>query len=76
MLLHVGRDVTVLLKDVVAILNAREGLAESTREFLGNMRHKGAVEGGADPRAKSIVVLGNKVHYSPISSVTLMMRAD
>jgi len=75
LLLHIGADVTVLLKDVIVILNARRGLAESTRQFLGNARHKGAVRLIADGAPKSIVVLDEKVYQSPISSVTLAKRA-
>ncbi|MGE5486142.1 MAG: extracellular matrix regulator RemB [Ignavibacteriales bacterium] len=75
MLLHIGADVTVLLRDVVVILNAKRSLAESTREFLGNARHKGAVHSIADGAPKSIVVLDERVYQSPISSVTLAKRA-
>lgn len=76
MLLHIGADVTVLLKDVIVILNARGGLAESTREFLGNARHKGIVEGIGEGKPKSIVILDHRVYQSPISSVTLMKRGS
>ena len=74
-LLHIGADVTVLLKDVVAILNARAGTGEATREFLGRIRHGGGIRSAGDGKTKSIIVLGDKVYNSPISSITLMKRA-
>ncbi|NPV70009.1 MAG: DUF370 domain-containing protein [Firmicutes bacterium] len=76
MLLHVGADVTVLVKDVVVLVNMRSGMGEATREFLGNMRHKGAVEPVGEGKPKSMVVLRDRVVSSPISSVTLKRRAE
>lgn len=75
MLLHIGADVTVLLRDVVVILNAKRNLAEPTREFLGSARHKGLVRLIDEGAPKSIVVLEERVYQSPISSVTLAKRA-
>lgn len=77
MFLHVGADVVVSLKKVIAILDlrtAREGVA--TREFI-DLRHSEKVVfdiSGGD--AKSLVLTEREVFLSPISSLTLKKRAD
>ncbi len=76
MLLHVGADVTVLVKDVVMILNGRSGMGEATREFVAHMRHKGALDAIGDGKGKSMVILRDRVVSSPISSLTLKRRAE
>lgn len=77
MFLHVGADVVVSLKKVVAILDlrsSREG--EATRQFLALRQSNQQVSdiSGGDP--KSIVVTDDEVYLSPISSVTLKKRTD
>lgn len=77
MFLHVGADVIVSLKQVIAILDLRTAHeAAATREFL-QLRHADKVvldiSGGA---AKSLVLTEREVYLSPISSLTLKKRAD
>ncbi len=76
LLLHVGADVTVLVRDLVMIVNGRSGMGEATREFVRHMRHRGAVEVVGEGKAKSMVVLSDRVVSSPISSLTLKRRAE
>lgn len=75
MFLHVGADVVVRIKDLVAILDQRtvEGAA-ATREFLGFMRAQGRVEDVGQGEAKSVVVCRDRVILSPISTATLKRR--
>jgi regulator of extracellular matrix RemA (YlzA/DUF370 family) len=77
MFLHVGADVVVSLKRVIAILDLKSSArAEATREFLTlaqSGKHVTDISGG-DP--KSLVLTDSEVFLSPISSLTLMKRAD
>lgn len=77
MFLHVGADVVVSVKRVVAIFDLRSsGVAETTREFLALAQGEKRVTdiSGGDP--KSLVLTDSEVYLSPISSLTLMKRAD
>lgn len=76
MFLHVGADVVVSLKRVIAILDLRSSLsAESTREFLKLLQGKRRVTDISGGDAKSMVLTDSEVYLSPISSLTLMKRA-
>lgn len=77
MFLHVGTDVVVSLKKIVAILDlksCKEG--EATRQFLSLHQSEKRVHdiSGGDP--KSIVVTDQEIYLSPISSLTLKKRSD
>lgn len=77
MFLHVGADVVVSLKRVVAILDLKSSmLADSSRELLRLAQSKKKVTdiAGGDP--KSLVLTEDEAYLSPISSLTLMKRAD
>lgn len=77
MFLHVGSDVTVSLRQVVAILDYRTSqVGEATREFLdASWKANRVIDlSGGDPR--SVVLTDNGVYLSPISSPTLQRRAD
>lgn len=77
MFLHVGTDVVVSLKNIVAILDARSSReAEATRQFLSLRKsgHRVLDISGGEP--KSIVVTDEEVYLSPISSTTLKKRTD
>lgn len=77
MFLHVGADVVVSVKNVVAILDLRSSKeAESTREFLTLARSQKRVTDIASGDAKSLVLTDTEMILSPISSVTLKKRAD
>lgn len=77
MFLHVGADVVVSLKRVIAILDLRSSLnAESTREFLKLVQSKRRVTDIANGDAKSMVLTDADIYLSPISSLTLMKRAN
>ena len=78
MLLHIGSDVSVHVRDVIMILD-REAAEHSaaTREFLkwakAEDRLRSVLLGNEQP--KSFVVTGECVYLSPISSITLGRRA-
>lgn len=77
MFLHVGADVVVSLKQMVAILDLKsiQG-AESTREFLSQAYGRKQVIDVAGGDAKSLVLTDDGIYLSPISSLTLKKRAD
>lgn len=77
MFLHVGADVVVSLKRVVAILDLRSSKeAESTREFLAMAQRERRILDVASGEPKSVVLTDTNVYLSPISSLTLKKRAD
>ncbi len=74
MFLHIGQDVTVLAKEIVAIidLSARSN-SEILEEFIRIAADEGFVNRlTASP--SSIVVTNDQVYLSPISSRTLGKR--
>lgn len=77
MFLHLGADVVVSLKKVVAILDLRTaGTAESTREFLQLSRSEHRTYDISQGDPKSLVLTDQEIYLSPISSLTLKKRGD
>jgi hypothetical protein len=77
MFLHVGADVVVSLKRVVAILDLRSiNGSDATRDFISLAHSDKRVTDISGGDAKSIVLTDSEVYLSPISSLTLMKRAD
>lgn len=75
--LHLGADVVVSLKQVVAILDLRTaGAAEPTREFLQLLRSEKQVYDISEGEPKSLVLTDREVYLSPISSLTLKKRGE
>ncbi|MFZ5816209.1 MAG: extracellular matrix regulator RemB [Bacillota bacterium] len=77
MFLHVGTDVVVSLKRVIAILDLKSaGSTEATREFIEQLRSKKKVTDISAGEAKSLVLTESEAFLSPISSLTLKKRCD
>jgi hypothetical protein len=77
MFLHVGGDVEISMKRVIAILDLRSSKAgEATREFLAMAYGQKRLIDIADGKMKSLVLTEKEIYLSPISSLTLMKRAD
>lgn len=75
--LHIGGDVIINLRDMVAILDARIlESGETTAEFLGYMRSMGRMEDLSGGQAKSYVICTKKVFLSPVSIGALRRRMD
>ena len=72
---HLGSDVSVALKDVIAI-NDYSYLKTINKEFLKNMRSKKFIIDISENDPKSFVITDKKIYLSAISSVTLKKRAD
>jgi len=74
MFLHIGQEVSILAKDIVAIFDIKaEHQSESTKEFLRTAEDEGFVVYLTD-KPNSFVVTTNKIYLSPISTATLRKR--
>jgi hypothetical protein len=75
MYLHLGKDVIIPLREVVAILDARFMRAsEINQTFLRRVADAGRLHGEGLTHAKSVVVTTRRVYASPVSSKTLARR--
>ncbi len=79
MFLHIGEEVIVFLKDILAIMDIeRTTTSNNTREFLKSCEEKGnVVTVGSDiPKSFIVTVKNGKqtVYLSPISTTTLRKR--
>ncbi|BCJ87467.1 extracellular matrix regulator RemB [Effusibacillus dendaii] len=76
MFIHLGGDVMVPSREVIAIFETKtKDLAESTKEFLNVAEEEGFVIVIDENESKSFVVTDKNVYFSPISSLTLKKRA-
>ncbi|MGQ9497033.1 MAG: extracellular matrix regulator RemB [Desulfotomaculales bacterium] len=77
MFLHLGADVMIPKKDIVAILDIQTRLAGITREYLRIIRGDGLLEVIGEPgKERSFIITPKKVYLSPISCTTLKKRAE
>jgi len=76
MFLHLGGDIMVPNKEVIAIFDLKMHCADATKEFLKICNEEGFVVVIDEKETKSFVVTNKKVYYSPISSLTLRKRAN
>lgn len=75
--LHVGTDVVVSLKQVIAILDLRTaGSPEQARNMVATLGRKKRVIDIANGDPKSLVLTDTEAYLSPISSLTLKKRSD
>lgn len=79
MILHIGEDKVVFVKDILAIMDIEKTTtSNNTREFLKSCEEKGMVETVGSDIPKSFIVTmrsgKQKIYLSPISSVTLNKR--
>ncbi|WP_084413172.1 extracellular matrix regulator RemB [Desulfovirgula thermocuniculi] len=77
MFIHLGGDVIIPKKDIVAIISAQACRSAATAEFLGLARSEKKLELiGERGKEKSFVLTREKVFLSPISCATLKKRAE
>lgn len=76
MFLHVGADMVVAMKDIIAIVDARSFTADSNRAFLRRISQEKAVVDIAAGDVKSYIITADTIYISNISSLTLKKRAD
>ena len=80
MVLHIGGDVFVSKKSIVAVLSINTLKdSEITEKFLSDRLAAGEAV-TLDKKCKSVVVVeektGQRIYYSPISATTLMKRMN
>lgn len=77
MFLHLGGDVVVPKKDVIAILDIRTKLSPVTKEFIEIAKDEGFIKNISDyNKEKSYVVTTKEIFLSPISCTTLKKRSE
>lgn len=75
--LHLGEDIVLQTKEIVAIIDSN--LAEESeilKEFIDVNNKKNNIVHISDGTVKSIVVTENKVYFSPLTAVTLKRRSQ
>lgn len=80
MFLHIGGDVVIPLKNVIAIFDIESTtVSKDTKEFLKIAEEEGFIESISYDLPKSFVITEtdkkSKIYLSPISSVTLQKRS-
>lgn len=75
MFLHLGQDVMIPARSIIAIIDYQAMESESTREFLNVALEEGFVHPLTDD-PNSFVVTNDKVYLSPISALTLKKRVN
>ena len=75
MYLHVGEEVLVRTRDIIAILDIDSANSSPYMEEFINSQKEQIVH-LAKGTVKSIVVTGNHIYYSPLASGTLKKRSQ
>jgi hypothetical protein len=80
MFLHIGGDIVIPEKNIIAILDIESTtISKDTKEFLKIAEEEGFINAISDDLPKSFIITENdkksKIYLSPISSVTLQKRA-
>lgn len=77
MFLHIGGDVVVLKKDVIAIFDIYTKLSPVTREFIEVAKDEGFIKNiSGQSKEKAYVITTREVFMSPISCATLKKRSE
>lgn len=80
MFLHIGGDVVIPMKNIIAIMDIETTtLSKDTKEFLKVAEEEGFVEPISEDLPKTFIITEiekkSKIYLSPISSVTLQKRS-
>ena len=78
MFLHIGEDMVVLKKDIIAIIDSESGASSTvTQEFLSVGQAEGFFKKISESeKVKSYVVTERDIYLSPISAFTLLKRSQ
>lgn len=82
MYLHLGGDIVVNIKNIISIMDMENtSVSKITREYLSNAeKNKRVINVNFEELPKSYIITKEKneikVYISPISSVTLLKRAN
>jgi regulator of extracellular matrix RemA (YlzA/DUF370 family) len=77
MFIHLGNDILIPAQSLIAIINIKDPWAEDIQDVLdlAEMEHK-LVNVSAQEKKKALVICDDRVYFSPISSQTLLKRAN
>ena len=80
MFLHIGGDVVIPIKNIIAILDIETTtISKDTKEFLTIAEEEGFIKSISDDLPKTFIITESdkksKIYLSPISSVTLQKRS-
>lgn len=80
MFLHLGGDVTVQTKDIIAIIDiGSKNISKITKEFLKTAEEEGFIKKTSEDKPKSVILAEinkkSRVFLSPISTTTLLKRS-
>lgn len=79
MFLHLGGNVIVPTKEIVAIIDIEQNIGSDTIDFLEIAKDEGFVIDISSGNPKSFIITSakaqNSIYISPISSVTLKKRS-
>ena len=80
MFLHIGGDIVIPIKDIIAIFDMEKTtISKDTREFLKTAEEEGFIKSISEDIPKSFIVTEtdkkSKIYLSPISSTTLQKRS-
>ena len=77
MFLHLGRDVSVTLRDIIYIQDFRQlDASEENRRFWQRLQKARPVEDVSEGSPKALVLTDSCVYLSAISPLTLKKRAE
>lgn len=76
MFLHLGADLVVPLRDVIAITDLKSGKSNINKEFLDRLQDEKKVIDISEKNPKSLIITQTTVYLSAISSLTLKKRAN
>ena len=75
MFLHLGADMVVPLRDVIAITDLKSAKSGINKDFLNKMQDDKKIIDVSEKNAKSFIITNKTVYLSAISSLTLKKRA-
>lgn len=80
MFLHIGGDVVIPIKNVIAILDIETTtISKDSKDFLRIAEEEGFIEAISNDLPKSFIITEvekkSKIYLSPISSITLQKRS-
>ncbi|HZW83145.1 MAG TPA: extracellular matrix/biofilm biosynthesis regulator RemA family protein [Candidatus Deferrimicrobium sp.] len=76
--LHLGGDIMISQQELVAVIDLESATnAVTTREFIQTVNAKDLMhEIGEKDKGKSLIITTKNIYLSPISSYTLLKRAN
>lgn len=75
MFLHLGSDLVIPLRSVIAITDYKTNKFVINRKFINHAREQKKIIDISEGHPKSVVVTDRHLYFSAISSVTLKKRA-